>query len=281
MKKENQKFKLHFLESYWCDCILLEYKNKFALIDTGDLEHQENINSYLKKRGIENLEFILITHFHRDHYGNLEFLLNNYKVKAVYLKEYSGYDSTTSWGAIADDEYRKSEMEKFQRAVKISQDKSKYINLDKMTNIVFEGIKLSLFNTGNVLKDAYENKNLCYFHQYVANENFNSVSIYFTVNNKKIYLGGDLLEKRFDISPKFVSNEEIAKRIGSPIDVYKAAHHGMNKENNMEILEMLSPSTIVVTNHIEDLPPDSNIVKFADTNNKTLIFTTEDIVLTI
>ena len=59
---------LHFLKTTWSDIVILKNGNIVAMIDTGFEKQYETIKEYLDKMGIEKIEFILLTHFHRDHY---------------------------------------------------------------------------------------------------------------------------------------------------------------------------------------------------------------------
>ena len=105
---------VHFLKIIWGDVTLLRDGDQFALIDTGYDSTYESIKQYLDELGVTEISFILLTHFHRDHYGSIPQLLDAYKVKRVYFKEYAALDPRTAWGTPADDEYRNSEMEKWQ-----------------------------------------------------------------------------------------------------------------------------------------------------------------------
>ena len=51
-------------------------------------EHYDSklLVNYLKSQKINTLEFILITHFHGDHFGNLRYLLRNYKEAGITIK---------------------------------------------------------------------------------------------------------------------------------------------------------------------------------------------------
>lgn len=97
---------LHFLKITWGDIIILKNGNDVAMIDTGYDVHYEEISRYLDKLGVKKLLFILLTHFHRDHYGSIPSIVENYDVEKVYFKDYSGLDITTAWGSVADDNYR-------------------------------------------------------------------------------------------------------------------------------------------------------------------------------
>ncbi len=106
--------KLHFLKTQWSDMILLESRGKYALVDTGFAEQYGQLTEYLSGLGVKTLSFLLLTHFHRDHYGNICSLLDDYRVERVYFKEYGGHDRLTAWGTPADDAYRQAERERWQ-----------------------------------------------------------------------------------------------------------------------------------------------------------------------
>ena len=97
----------------WSDIIILQGEKETAFIDTGTADQFPMIRSCLDALGVQELSFILLTHFHRDHYGCIPALLDHYRVGKVYLKEYSGLDCTTAWGSPADDAYRASESSTF------------------------------------------------------------------------------------------------------------------------------------------------------------------------
>ena len=75
------------------DCNYLEFaEGKNMLIDTGSQEQYPNImqNSvipYLKKRHIHNLDKVIITHAHEDHYGGLLLLTKNINIKEIVIHQ--------------------------------------------------------------------------------------------------------------------------------------------------------------------------------------------------
>ena len=78
---------LHFLKIRWGDVIILKSGNKIAMIDTGHEEIFPQIQAYLHALGVQKIEFILLSHFHPDHYGSLAQIVKNFEVGTVYLKE--------------------------------------------------------------------------------------------------------------------------------------------------------------------------------------------------
>ena len=65
------------------DCILLQSGQSAALIDTGYDRTSGEVISFLRKKGVGHLEFLIITHYDRDHVGGAAKVINNFPVKAV------------------------------------------------------------------------------------------------------------------------------------------------------------------------------------------------------
>lgn len=64
--------------------------NKYnILVDTGDIPKSDNpITSYLRKRGIRKLDFVIITHSDSDHIGGLETIMKEIRVKNIITNYY-------------------------------------------------------------------------------------------------------------------------------------------------------------------------------------------------
>ena len=75
---------VHYIDVGQADCILLEYGEKFMLIDGGNREDGQLVVSYLEQQGVEELEAVVCTHAHEDHVGGLPSVLAVYPTKAVY-----------------------------------------------------------------------------------------------------------------------------------------------------------------------------------------------------
>ncbi len=78
------------------DCFLIKTpQNKYFIIDTGRASYKGSkaqansiIIKYLKDRGIKNIEGMIITHFDNDHSGGAVDIMNNLKVKKVYINSF-------------------------------------------------------------------------------------------------------------------------------------------------------------------------------------------------
>jgi len=251
--------KLHFLQTEWSDIIILEEDSHFAMVDTGFEEQFPKIRDYLRSLNCNRLDFILNTHFHRDHYGSIPLLLEEFPVDTVYLKEYSALDSTTAWGSQADDEYRAGESEKFRAMVDLVSRKSNFVPAENLKEIEFCGHKLNLFNTENTIRKIYEDKqNPDTFHKICFSENMNSLSVFFEADGKTVFLGGDMMDHPAPHPAADRMVYQVARKIGKKIDLYKWPHHATNGTAVPETLQIFCPSQIVITNSSEYVEKESD-----------------------
>ena len=109
--------KLHFLNAIWSDAILIESNNHYALIDTASSFYYPMIKDYLDSKKIIDLDFIILTHFHSDHYGNLARIVSEYNVSKIYLKRYYGLDGSTASGFQSNEEYIENEFKKYHEII--------------------------------------------------------------------------------------------------------------------------------------------------------------------
>jgi len=72
------------------DAVLLSFDGKHMLIDTGSAGSRAQLLGELSRLGVTQLEAILVTHPHEDHYGNARALLETRTVMALFLPEQSG-----------------------------------------------------------------------------------------------------------------------------------------------------------------------------------------------
>ena len=73
--EEKEALKITFFDVGKGDAILIETKNTSMLIDAGYDETGEELLSYLRQQGGQPLDYLVITHFDKDHVGGADHVL--------------------------------------------------------------------------------------------------------------------------------------------------------------------------------------------------------------
>ena len=89
-KTEKDLLRVSYLKVGKADAIILENDGRAMVIDTGEDEDGEEIADYLKNRGIDKVEAVIITHFDKDHVGGADTLFDRITAEIVYLPDYEG-----------------------------------------------------------------------------------------------------------------------------------------------------------------------------------------------
>ncbi len=75
---------VHCLDIGQGDAILLQWRGKWTMIDTGDVSHRPQIVEYLDHYGVSRLEQLIVTHPDGDHLGGAYAVLRHIPVGRVY-----------------------------------------------------------------------------------------------------------------------------------------------------------------------------------------------------
>lgn len=84
-KKENEDYnlKIYFFNAGKADCILISNNDKYIMIDTGEESLTNEILSYFKNNNIKKLDYLIITHFDKDHVGSASSIIDNIEIDNV------------------------------------------------------------------------------------------------------------------------------------------------------------------------------------------------------
>lgn len=201
------------------EAILVESSNgKTLLVDTG--YDSPKVSDYallpfLNYQGIDHIDVILITHLHRDHYGNLSKILRAYSVGRVIM----GRQSSLSPDADTQDHpWNKTKM-----------------LIDSLS------IPLHRVNAGDSIH-GFGELNLAILHpgpiQY-SNENNNSIVLSLEYGSETILLTGDI-EKEVE---SYLCEQNLLR----DIDVLKTPHHGSKTSSTIPFLNQTKPEQIVIS----------------------------------
>jgi beta-lactamase superfamily II metal-dependent hydrolase len=79
---------VHFINVGYGDSMLVEFRDgRNILIDGGDREAGAKVAEYLKRRNIEKLDMVIITHPHPDHIEGLFSVIKNYEIDIIIANE--------------------------------------------------------------------------------------------------------------------------------------------------------------------------------------------------
>lgn len=78
---------VHFIDVGQGDAVLLEADGEFALVDAGPQEGRDALLEYLASAGVTELKFMVMTHPHADHIGNMQAVLEKMPVGKILLPD--------------------------------------------------------------------------------------------------------------------------------------------------------------------------------------------------
>ena len=278
--------KIHFLNTIWSDAIMLESEGKYAFIDTASEFYYPMIKNCINKYKIKKLDFILLTHFHSDHYGNIINIMNDCEVCKLYLKHYSAKEGDTGDGRPTNEEYLKHELTQYDAIISCAKEHNvEIIYLDQMENtdeytINFYDNILELYNLKNDLNTVYYDPTSPNYMQHKFSENNNSIVVYANINNHTIFLGADLTESDTDEKTFYRLSEKYVKMIYqkhniSSMEVYKSCHHGGSGTNKIELARLLQTKYMIISNTDKWLNNWPTIQNFKEARADTIFLKTD------
>lgn len=85
---ENEILSVTFLDAGKADAILLNTNNSNVLIDTGLKSNSKELVELIKNKGIDTIDYLIITHFDKDHVGGAAKIIKKFKVNNIITSDY-------------------------------------------------------------------------------------------------------------------------------------------------------------------------------------------------
>lgn len=260
----NNQLKLHFLDVKHGDCTIIEFpdygsplKAHFGVVDFGALlagdmavprDYMEKLLD-VRRVGFPNfdyeIDFVCVTHPHRDHYGGLRRFLTRFADPANaaqnYIKSFwdCGFRTTASTynNILANDVIPNNNMV-FQR-------------VSAGSEYEFGDVKITIFGPSVDLRNRFDT--------WGVNMNDSSISLKISYNRSHIIIGGDAQfaswAKVTEEFPRrtgkvfyndalgFAERKETADQI--KCDLLRVSHHGSKHGTSLEYVERMKPNRII------------------------------------
>lgn len=196
-----------FLDVGQGNAVLVEQDGEYMLIDGGDREYSSFVVSYLKEQGVDELEYVIASHYDADHLNGIVGALNVFPCKLVL-----GPDDT------ADSRVYESFLDVIE---------------EKDIELVYPAVG-DTYTLGDaeftvVCPDSYD----------ASDANDNSVGVRLTYGETSFLICGD--------AGTGVERRMLESGITLDSDVYLASHHGSSGSSSLEFLQAVNPQTVVIS----------------------------------
>ena len=225
-----REINVHFIDVGQGDAILVQVNSKNLLIDSGPRDEKEKLIKYLNSVYIPQFDYIIATHPHEDHIGNMDYIISNYKVLNFYTPKVT--TNTVSFENMVESLTRKN------LKLKILKANTTTINLGD--NTLVEVFSPNL--------DTYDNLN-----------NYSPI-IKITYGNASFLFTGDAETE--------IEEEVISKYSNLKSDVLKVGHHGSSTSSSLEFLKAVNPKISIISvgkNNTYGHPTKETLTKLKDT----------------
>ena len=79
-KNHDYPMHVHFLNVGKADCAYIKCEDKNILIDAADKDFSDTVVEYLKRLNVEKFDLVAISHPHRDHIGQMDKVIETFKI---------------------------------------------------------------------------------------------------------------------------------------------------------------------------------------------------------
>jgi len=76
-------FKVHFFNIGKADSMIISYDGHYIMIDCGEEDNSNEILTYMRNNNITKLDYLIITHFDKDHVGGASKIIDNIEIDNV------------------------------------------------------------------------------------------------------------------------------------------------------------------------------------------------------
>ena len=200
-------FSITFIPVGKGDCIIVQYVDQTMMVDTGYLETSNEVVDYLKSNNITTIDYLILTHPHKDHIGGAPAILENFEVSTIYKTNVT---------------YNSSYYKDLEKA--LSQKDYNVLNPTINEQIQFGEAIITFLGP---LNEDY------------LNINNTSIVVKIEYQGKSILLTGDMLIE--------AEQDLIDSGINLSSDIIKIGHHGNSDSSLANFINAVNPNYAIIT----------------------------------
>jgi len=229
-----ENINIYFFNAGKADATLIYNDNFSVLIDTGEKELAPTILKYLLDHKIGKLDYLIITHFDKDHVGGAAKIINEIEVNSVITSNY------------------KKNSDEYNDYIKAINDKH-IIPLIMKQDYKFNYGRAA-FTVNFPKEKEYDKKP----------SNNSSLIVSLMYGNNKFLFMGDAMELRI---------AEYLKINTSKYDLIKVPYHGRELDNSEEYISTYKPKYAIITSSREEEKDNKKLIKILDKYNSNYYLT--------
>ncbi|MBQ4031852.1 MAG: MBL fold metallo-hydrolase [Bacilli bacterium] len=218
-KIDDNDLKIYFFNAGKADACIISINGKYMMIDTGEKENSNEIIQYLKNNKIEKLDYLIITHFDKDHVGGAAKILESVQVDKV-------FDST----------YPKESEEYNDYISALIVNKITAEHITDKRNVTLEGLDITVIGTDSIFDNNESNNS--------------SLVVGIKYKNNSFLFTGDMQNARIK---EYLNDNKDA------YDFIKIPYHGHYMKRLDDLLETVKPKYAVITSSDKEKEDDETI----------------------
>lgn len=213
----NSGMLVHYINVGQGDSELIQVNGKNLLIDAGPRANEKDILSYLDKLKIKKLDYVIATHPHEDHIGNMDDIINKYEIGKFYAPKVEHTTRTF--------ENMVKALKKKNLKINVIKEGTDTIDLGKNTKVLVYSPKADGYGKNTDLND----------YSPILKVEYGNNSFLFT---------GD--------AEKTEENYVLGKGYNLKADVLKLGHHGSSTSTSERFLKAVDPSIGIISCGIDN-----------------------------
>ena len=218
-KIDDNDLKIYFFNAGKADACIISINGKHMMIDTGEKELANEAIQYFKNNKIEKLDYLIITHFDKDHVGGAAKIIDNIEVGKVFDTIYSK----------ESDEYND-----YVSALIANKVGSEHVK-DKQ-EVTLEDLKITIIGTDSIFDNNESNNS--------------SLIVGIRYKNNGFLFTGDIQNARI---------KEYLSEYKDQYDFIKMPYHGYYLKRLDDLLETVKPKYAVITSSKKEKEDDETV----------------------